>query len=649
MVLRAPGRPGLAEGYCPGPVPNVVFVAPYLLEATVRFVEAAVRLPGARVALVGSEPGEAVPAALAAGLVTYVRVDDCLDAGQLAEGISEAGRRLGSVDRALSILEDLQVPLAQVREWLGISGMDAGEAANFRDKARMKDVLRAAGVPCARHGLAFSVDEAWAVAERCGFPVVVKPPAGAGARGTFRAESAEQFGQWLAVSPPSSGDPALIEEFMVGEEFSFDSVFIAGEMVWHSINHYMPSPLTVLEHPWIQWCVVLPRDISGPEFDPIRQAGADALRALGMHTGLSHMEWFRRADGSAAVSEVGARPPGAQFSTLMSFAYDVDMYAALGALDGVRHVRPSGAQVGSRRRVPPPAGSRPHQRRARHRPPRPGAAGPGGHGSSAATGADDLGELRGRRLRDRPASRDGSRRGCARAADHHPADRVGVADMDVLMISPGYPAEMPIFSAALAAEGANVIGVGDQPVSSLPDAARHALSRYVQISSFGDEERAVDEVLDALRGVNIDRVESMWEATMYLAARLRERIGAPGLDVAGTIPFRDKESMKEVLRAAGIRVPRCGASVDDRRRTRRRRGGRLPADHQADLGRRIDGHLSHRRARRARPGTARTPCGPRGERRGVRRWPGVHVRLDLHWRAVSPTTTCAGTGRAHSR
>ena len=128
--------------------------------------------------------------------------------------------------------------------------------------------------------------------------------------------------------------------------------------------------------------------------------------------------------------------------------------------------------------------------------------------------------------------------------------------MDVLMISPGYPAEMPIFTAALAAEGANVIGVGDQPVSSLPDAARHALSRYVQISSFADEERAVDEVLDALRGANIDRVESMWEATMYLAARLRERIGAPGLDVAGTIPFRDKESMKEVLRAAGIRVPR---------------------------------------------------------------------------------------------
>src|SRR5262245_780056 len=132
------------------------------------------------------------------------------------------------------------------------------------------------------------------------------------------------------------------------------------------------------------------------------------------------------------------------------------------------------------------------------------------------------------------------------------------------MISPGYPAEMPLFTLGLAEQGANVIGVGDQPVDALPDAARHALSRYVQISSFADEEAAVGETLAALRGSNVDRVESMWEATMYLAARLRERIGTPGLDVAHTVPFRDKQVMKEVLGAAGIRVPRSvrAATVD---------------------------------------------------------------------------------------
>ena len=115
---------------------------------------------------------------------------------------------------------------------------------------------------------------------------------------------------------------------------------------------------------------------------------------------------------------------------------------------------------------------------------------------------------------------------------------------------------MPIFTQALAAEGARVIGVGDQPVDALPEMARRSLSRYVQISSFADEDAAVDETIAALRGTNVDRVESMWEATMYLAARLRERIGTPGLDVAHTVPFRDKQVMKEVLGAAGIRVPR---------------------------------------------------------------------------------------------
>jgi hypothetical protein len=43
-----------------------------------------------------------------------------------------------------------------------------------------------------------------------------------------------------------------------------------------------------------------------------------------MTTGLTHMEWFRRKDGSVAVSEIAARPPGAQITTLVSRATDTD-------------------------------------------------------------------------------------------------------------------------------------------------------------------------------------------------------------------------------------------------------------------------------------------------------------------------------------
>lgn len=43
---------------------------------------------------------------------------------------------------------------------IGVEGIGESVARNFRDKARMKDVLRDAGVPCARHKRLNSAAEA---------------------------------------------------------------------------------------------------------------------------------------------------------------------------------------------------------------------------------------------------------------------------------------------------------------------------------------------------------------------------------------------------------------------------------------------------------------------------------------------------------
>ena len=98
--------------------------------------------------------------------------------------------------------------------------------------------------------------------------------------------------------------------------------------MWHSLTHYYPNPLDVVRNKWIQWCVVSPREVDDPKYDDIRAAGSRALEVLGMDTGLSHMEWFRRRDGSIAISEVAARPPGAQITTLNSRAHDMDFVRA---------------------------------------------------------------------------------------------------------------------------------------------------------------------------------------------------------------------------------------------------------------------------------------------------------------------------------
>jgi hypothetical protein len=304
------------------------FVAPYLLDTTTRFVEAAARLPDVQLALITSEPADQLPPGLREHLAGHWRVDDALDSGQLAAAVQGLGEQLGPVQRLLAVLEQLQVPVAQVREHVGISGMDVATAVNFREKAQMKTVLRAAGVPCARHQLATSAAQAVGFAEQVGFPLVVKPPAGAGAKATFRLDDAGDLAAWLDVAPPAADAPVLIEEFLTGEEGSYDSVMVDGEVVWDSVSNYLPTPLEVLRNPWMQWVVLLPRDIGGPEYAGIRDIAPAALTALGLRTGLTHMEWFRRPDGTVAVSEVAARPPGAQITSMLCYVHDFDLYSA---------------------------------------------------------------------------------------------------------------------------------------------------------------------------------------------------------------------------------------------------------------------------------------------------------------------------------
>lgn len=307
---------------------NAVFVAPFFAETTLRFVDAAASLPGVRLGLVSQDAEAKLPRGIREKLAGHYRVEDGLALGSLRPAVRAIERALGSVDRLLGTLEQLQVPLGALRDELGIDGMGASAARNFRDKAQMKTVLSGAGLACARHRLIEDPAEGFSFAREVGFPLIAKPPAGAGAQSTFRLDHEGALADCLASMPPSSERPTLLEEFIVGEEHSFDSVVLGGELVWHSVNDYSPGPIEVLRQPWIQWSVVSPVEVDHPRYAKIREVAGPALSVLGLVNGLSHMEWFQRDDGSVAISEVGARPPGAQFATLLSYAYDFDFYRA---------------------------------------------------------------------------------------------------------------------------------------------------------------------------------------------------------------------------------------------------------------------------------------------------------------------------------
>jgi hypothetical protein len=310
-------------------MPSVIFAAPFFNENAVRFINATANLPEVRLGVISQEPQERLPPPVRARLAAHWRVDDALNAGQLVWAAQElSARSLGPLHRLLATNEQIQTPLAEAREQLGIEGMRAAVARNFRDKARMKTLLHEAGLPCARHQVVEHETDAWRFAEAVGYPFVLKPLAGAGAQSTHRVNDPQALAEVLRTITPSPSQPAQMEEFMTGTEHSFETISINGQPVWHSLSHYLPPILDVVNNPWIQWCLLLPREVDDPRYDDIRQIGCQALEVLGMGTGLSHLEWFRRPDGGVAISEVGARPPGAQIMTIISRANDVDFVSA---------------------------------------------------------------------------------------------------------------------------------------------------------------------------------------------------------------------------------------------------------------------------------------------------------------------------------
>ncbi len=307
---------------------HVVFIAPRFLENTLRYVEAFASLTEAELSVVSEDVEEKLPLPLRERIAGHYRVNDSLDAREILVAVRAIAKVIGRVDRLAGALEQLQLPMASVRERLGIEGMWNETARRFRDKDRMKEVLRAHGVPVAKSALVRSRDELRAFAREVGYPIVVKPQAGLGARATHRVENDEELAALSRLGlDPTHELPIQAEEFVRAREHTCETVTIRGEPVWRSGTRYFPGPLEVLETPWIQYCVLLPREADDPTFTRFHPVNAAALSALGIGTALSHMEWFLAGE-RMLVNEVGARPPGVHIMPMMSLAHETDMVRA---------------------------------------------------------------------------------------------------------------------------------------------------------------------------------------------------------------------------------------------------------------------------------------------------------------------------------
>jgi formate-dependent phosphoribosylglycinamide formyltransferase (GAR transformylase) len=124
--------------------------------------------------------------------------------------------------------------------------------------------------------------------------------------------------------------------------------------------------------------------------------------------------------------------------------------------------------------------------------------------------------------------------------------------VNIIFIEPAFPVNQREFVRGLAAVGANVIGIGERPADFLDQELRDWMLHYQQIGNVTDVDSLVGAVRFAQSKVWIDALESTIEAHTMAAAHAREACGIPGTSVRTAYLCRDKPSMKEVLRDAGI-------------------------------------------------------------------------------------------------
>jgi carbamoylphosphate synthase large subunit len=124
--------------------------------------------------------------------------------------------------------------------------------------------------------------------------------------------------------------------------------------------------------------------------------------------------------------------------------------------------------------------------------------------------------------------------------------------MNVVFVEPFFPTNQRQFARALAEAGATVIGIGEYPVDAFDDQLKGWLYHYERVPSVTDVEAMISAVRWVQGKLWVDRLEATVEAHIMPTAQVREACTIPGTSVHTAWLCRDKPSMKEALRSAGV-------------------------------------------------------------------------------------------------
>ncbi|RCK80501.1 MAG: Carbamoylphosphate synthase large subunit [Candidatus Ozemobacter sibiricus] len=298
---------------------NVVFLSPHFPTNFYNFACALSRA-GARVLGLADVPYDCLRPRLREALTEYYQVGNLEHYDEVMRACGYFIHHHGRLDRVESHNEHWLGLEARLREDFNIPGPRPADLEKIKRKSVMKDYFRRAGVPVAEGALVRTEAEAWAFADKVGYPVFAKPDIGVGAASTYKIENVRQMEEFLKTRPPVD---YFLEEFVDGRLATFDGLCDGEGKVVYCVSHFSETGCYEL--------VAYDVDLSYyslREMPPdLREAGTKVVEAFGIREKFFHLEFLRRrSDGALRPLELNCRPPGGFTTDLMNFSSDIDVY-----------------------------------------------------------------------------------------------------------------------------------------------------------------------------------------------------------------------------------------------------------------------------------------------------------------------------------
>jgi biotin carboxylase len=224
------------------------------------------------------------------------------------EAVLENVRDL-EIDGVLTVQAERAVPMvAALAEALGVPGIGVGAARLLTNKLAMRARLAEAGVPQPRFATVRTPAEARRAAAEVGFPAVLKPADSAGQVGLARVDSPrdaeESLPPAVAASPTRE---AVLEEYVEGTEMNGIVVVEEGEALAVVLCDRLRPPGRGFG---VSWLHVYPPSVEGEQRVEAERVAVDAVRALGLGTGIGFPQLIAKPDGGVALIECAARIGG---------------------------------------------------------------------------------------------------------------------------------------------------------------------------------------------------------------------------------------------------------------------------------------------------------------------------------------------------